>query len=427
MSLSIVSNGSPVAIGGVKLSVASSTVNLTNCRFYNDRGGRLYGRASEAAVTLVVTTTPTSIADLYFTATGQKWNERFGLDALGMAADAPSAVVNVYLSGNTDSVDYTAPTSKIFVCGQLPQEVWSYGAGVGAGSAGDSVEVWKTGTVATGTLTNTNDYIEGSCVGMAGIILEATAVSTTGPNIQVDCYINGQWRQAELAYRSVTGSAWSFIVNYPALTTSAVIWVKVIPGATLFRIVMYGGATGPHTIVATPSAQPWNPAAVLNGGRMDIPGSSSQDTAAPSSLTVVGAEGRSTDGTAVTSGRSARLLSTLLAKLVTMPYALPGQSWSAATAQITTTNETTLKAAGGAGIRTYLTSLAIVNTGGATASGAHVTVLDGSGGTVLWAGGIDRDYVFPVPLRGSANTALIVKCSAAGDVRVSGAGFTAAE
>ncbi len=117
----------------------------------------------------------------------------------------------------------------------------------------------------------------------------------------------------------------------------------------------------------------------------------------------------------------------LLAKIINLPYALPGATWSAATAQITTTNETTLKAAGGAGVRHYLTSLAIVNTGGAFSSGSHVTVLDGSGGTVLWAGGLDQAFTFPVPLRGSANTALIVKCSAAGDTRVSGAGYSAGE
>lgn len=344
------SNGSPVAIGGVKL-VAASATDLDNCKFWNDRGSRKAAQSDETAVTLEVGTTAKTVAELYFEATGENFHDRFGLEAIGMTADAPANEIDVYLSGNTDSVDYSAPTTKIFVCGQVPQEVWSYGAGVAGGSAGDP-------TLAE--LAHAEDSAHTS--GDKGMMLLAIRKDSAGTLASADGDYAPLQVDSEGAFRGI-------VKGYGQPGVSA----EQYPGFPAVGMARSSdrGALGP-----------------TEGGVFTM---------------------------------------SLLAKLINLPYALPGLTWSAATAQITTTNETTLKAAGGAGIRHYLTSLAIVNTGGAVASGSHVTVLDGSGGTVLWAGQIDQAYTFPVPLRGSANTALIVKCSAAGDTRVSGAGYSAGE
>jgi len=71
-------------------------------------------------------------------------------------------------------------------------------------------------------------------------------------------------------------------------------------------------------------------------------------------------------------------------------------------------------AAGGSGIRNYITDLECTNT---SATDVIVTVANGAGGTVIWrlscpAGG-GNNRAFNKPLRGAANTAVFLDASAA--------------
>lgn len=148
---------------------------------------------------------------------------------------------------------------------------------------------------------------------------------------------------------------------------------------------------------------------------------------------LMGAEARSSDGTAVTSGDVVRLLATLLGKQVTYPYALPGLDWhyAAASGGIVNTTGVTAKAAAGAGIRNYITRMEVIN-GHATVS-TDFQIRDGAAGTVLWRGYLQAAgggvaCVFDPPLRGSANTLIEIACGTTGSaVYANLHGFAAAE
>lgn len=93
----------------------------------------------------------------------------------------------------------------------------------------------------------------------------------------------------------------------------------------------------------------------------------------------------------------------------------PAPVTSAANAAVTITQP-----AAGAGVRNYLSALTVSWSGGAPAAGTNVQVTDGA--TVLWdfylgAAGAAQGSIhltFPLPLRGSPNTALNVTVAAGG-------------
>jgi hypothetical protein len=147
----------------------------------------------------------------------------------------------------------------------------------------------------------------------------------------------------------------------------------------------------------------------------------------------IGARARSTDITAVSSDDRTDVIATLLGKLVAVPYAIPGSTWSyaAASGGITNTTGVTAKAAAGAGIRNYVTRCQVIN-GHATVD-TDIQICDGASGTVLWRGfakaaGGGVSAVFDPPLRGTANTLVEVKCGTTGSATYFNLqGFTAAE
>jgi len=330
VSLSIVSNGSPVAIGGVKL-VAASATDLENCKFWNDRGSRKASQSDETAVTLEVGTTAKTVAELYFEATGENFHDRFGLEAIGMTADAPANEIDVYLSGNTDSVDYSAPTTKIFVCGQVPQEVWSYGAGVADGSA------------YSGAFKAQRKDSLGSIAAADGDLA----------NIQMDS--DG--------------------------------WVRAV----------VKGLAGPGA-----SAEQF-------GG-----------------FPVVGMC-RTSDRGAIGPTEGAVLTMSSLAKLISLPYAIPQLTWSSVTTFTSGGGHasTLAKAAGGSGVRHYVTSIMLADKGGAAPAGLHVEVKDGT--TVIAVLTPGDKVSLPTPLRFSANTDINLDPSAAHDMAITLVGYSAGE
>lgn len=136
------------------------------------------------------------------------------------------------------------------------------------------------------------------------------------------------------------------------------------------------------------------------------------------------------------SGRVAPLTQTTSGALVGKPYAPPAADWSYAAAASGIVNSTvavTIKAAAGAGMCNYLTSLQIM----AEALGAatELAIRDGAAGTVIWrtkigTGGLTTGLQlnFPSPIRSTANTLLEVvtlTASVTGAVYVNAQGYVA--
>lgn len=163
----------------------------------------------------------------------------------------------------------------------------------------------------------------------------------------------------------------------------------------------------------------------------EVVGDAAHGAAVAGNPLLQGLEGRSTAPTAVDSGDVVRALASLLGKQVVYPYAIPAETWQYAgpTGGITDTADDAIQAAGGAGVRHYVTSLTVVNSH-ATVS-TEVVVKDGS--TVIHRGyaaaaGGGYALTFPTPLRGTAATALNVACITTGSATVvSASGYSAAE
>lgn len=128
-------------------------------------------------------------------------------------------------------------------------------------------------------------------------------------------------------------------------------------------------------------------------------------------VNLTGLEARSSEPAAVSNGDATRAIATLLGKAVTVPYAVPGDTWSYAgvSGGITDTADDVAKAAAGASIRNYITKVSVVN--GHATVGTEVVIKDGS--TVIWrshaepaGGGVVEK--FEPPLRGTTNTAVNV-------------------
>ncbi len=166
---------------------------------------------------------------------------------------------------------------------------------------------------------------------------------------------------------------------------------------------------------------------------LEVVGDAAHDAAIAGNPVRIGGRALTSDITAVAAGDTCDLITTLLGKLVTIPYANPANTWSyaAASGGITNTTGVTVKAAAGAGIRNYITSVDVEN-GHATVS-TDVRILDGASGTVLWRGfaqaaGGGVAIEFNPPLRGTANTLVEVANGTTGSATYFNVrGFVAAE
>jgi hypothetical protein len=139
--------------------------------------------------------------------------------------------------------------------------------------------------------------------------------------------------------------------------------------------------------------------------------------------------------TTLVAGDVSDLFMSQAGQLVIKDYAdatLDWQSAAAASGIVNTTTAVTLKAAGGAGIRNYLTGvdLATDALGGAT----ELVIRDGASGTVIWRTKLQTTALpvtrinFPTPLRGTAATLMEVALLTAvtGGVYVNAQGYQAA-
>lgn len=160
---------------------------------------------------------------------------------------------------------------------------------------------------------------------------------------------------------------------------------------------------------------------------IDVEGETSDGVIQGGKPVSVGGLARNADKAAVDNGDAVRLMADLLGKLVTLPYALPGELVDGE-ATLTTTSNVSVIAAPGAGSRNYITSVSGSNTD--AASDVRVDIKNGTTIFVSFfcaAGGGGFSHSMPAPKRLDDNAVLNMALSGAvTDVRVSAQGYKAA-
>ena len=157
-----------------------------------------------------------------------------------------------------------------------------------------------------------------------------------------------------------------------------------------------------------------------------VDGAAAHDSAVAGAPVLIGAEARANEPTEVSAdGDAVRVWADRKGRVIVAPHH-PNPD-APDTVTLTTTTETALKAAPGAGLSTYVTSLVASNT---SATATRLDIKDGSTvrySFLLAADGGGFVLPLPVPWKLAANAALNVQLSGAvTDVRVTALCFVAA-
>lgn len=444
-------SGSQTEFSKVWIRGSTATTTLPNVKFFTESGRIVHPVAAQLDVTVVHTAASTLYDRIQAAITAADatknaaWVARwFGKHRIvGFACDAVTGdtllVNRAETTGLTDSNN--EPTAR--AAGDFyAQETFNIGSRFRHGLiAGDQanltnatvnvsgeVEVAaanKLGASVSGTLTNANDVVSGDCTGMATVIVQLNTVSTTGPNVRIDVYREGVWRQIPFSTRGLTSSTGGIAISTSSLGSTTEITFSCA-GATQWRIVMTGGATGPHTVLGRSVASPYLPIITQTQG----PAAHDATASSAGNPNLIGIESRSSDGTAVGNGDVVRALGTLLGKLVNYPHALPGSTWNYAAASGGIANATPVEAkAAVASTYQYVTGAQIVNQ---STTAVEVEIRHGT--TALWRCELDADggaagisIQFPVPLRGASGAAINIYTSGTGKVFCNLQGFSALE
>lgn len=157
--------------------------------------------------------------------------------------------------------------------------------------------------------------------------------------------------------------------------------------------------------------------ATVNGGvsgSLAVGGPTASGSSIAANPLTVGARAQNAEATAVTNGQVVNLAVGLTGKLIVMPFANKENDVSGATSGITTATNTSLIAAGGAGVKIYLTGFSCANTGATT---SLLQFTSGSGGSVLWStinpGGAGTNGTINPPVATAANAALFLTTGSA--------------
>lgn len=172
------------------------------------------------------------------------------------------------------------------------------------------------------------------------------------------------------------------------------------------------GADGDYQpLIFDSTGKLWVNAVVSSGATA---GDVAHDAADSGNPVKVGGKAVSAEPAAVTANDRANIITDLVGKLITLPYANPENFVSGAiTSAMTGTTSTSLLAAPAAGLRNYITQITVSNSHATV--GTDVVIQDGSGGTTLYVIPAAAVYggavlTFPVPLR-QPTTATAIFCA----------------
>jgi len=259
--------------------------------------------------------------------------------------------------------------------------------------------------------------------------LVSAGIATAGSAVEMNCegvgsvkiQVTGTYTGALTPQATIDGVTW-LTIAYPGVlyrvdagspsTTIASaadnIYEASVAGFTKFRITALAAVTGTAVVTI-------NGARGVITGVQAIQGAAFDGTTTTTLRLLVGGTVRTAAAAAVAVSSVVNLPITSGRQVIQKPFGPAETDWvyAAATGGITnTTTAVTIKAAGAANIRNYVTGLDIM----AQALGAatEVAIRDGAGGAVLWrtyigTGGQIMTHVnFPTPLKGTAATLLEV-------------------
>lgn len=169
-------------------------------------------------------------------------------------------------------------------------------------------------------------------------------------------------------------------------------------------------------------------AGITGSTSLNTQGAAAHDAVIAGNPNYMGGIARTANATGVANGDAAGALMNVVGAQVMLPYAIPESTWQyGSSTAVTNTTDVAVKAAAAAGIRNYMTGLQYHNT---SATASTIVVKDGS--TVIWACQAPASMTapaniqFPVPLRGTAATALnVAMLTTATNTFVAAQGFIA--
>lgn len=213
---------------------------------------------------------------------------------------------------------------------------------------------------------------------------------------------------------NVVGATGMYLVNISAR------YLRILPGTSITVIVeMFSQSQAPMGYVSTAAqsgtwtVQPGNTA---NTTPWLMAGQAAHAATISGNPIRLGARALTSNYTALTTGQTSDLVSTLVGAAIQKPYSIPEADWNyaaAASGISNTTTAVTIASAAGSGLRNYITGIQLSSD--ALGAATELAVRDGAGGTVIWrkkigtAGIVNGiNYTFPSPLKSTANTLLEV-------------------
>jgi hypothetical protein len=283
------------------------------------------------------------------------------------------------------------------------------------------------------TAANTNNLNVNLAASAATVTVSATNLSTNiaqmnGVAVSMGTGIMGTGVQRvaiasdndPITVKQAPGTNLHMVVDSGTITTvSAVTAItNALPAGTNLMGKVGLDQTTPGTTNAVALAQIGSTTVVTGGvaGTLAVGGNVATNVAIGTNPINNGAQGVSSENSAVTTGRMVQLVADLVGKLIVLPYANPENFTDGTTAAITDTTTTSVIAAQGAGIRTYITQITVTNSHATV--GTFVKITDGAStikheGYAAAAGG-GYTASFPTPLRCTANTAVNAICVTTG-------------
>lgn len=275
------------------------------------------------------------------------------------------------------------------------------------GSRSIAIQIVPTGTVSSGVVTFEGSQDNTTFVALPlydTASLTANPISTVSPATGVSRYFVGTtiYRYVRARISTVIGGGGSIQAFYTLSQGPYQPQIATITQATAANLNATIGS-GTVTTVSTLTT-------LANGQTAH----SAASTGTP--LRIGGRVNTAVDTTLV-AGDACDVFMTTGGGAVLKPFAVPEVDWQATSGltALATTTSTSVKTAGAAGVRNYVTAVQMVNNSATVTT--TVAILDGS--TVLWAGVLPATTAalpevpvaveFPTPLRGTAATAINIQ------------------